>query len=129
MPRLRASLLVIACLAFAAWLLFECWGAIQTGVVALPLGRRRSGALLLLVRSEHPVYFLLALAFTMLGAGVVLLGAIWQGRSLLTGTRITRENAARTFTAPLERAAPSGLAPLWWGLLAATVFFLVYAVA
>lgn len=129
MQRVRAWLLVIAGLAFAAWLLVECWSAFQSGVVSIPLGRRRSSVLVTLVRGENPAYFFLALAFATLVAVIVLLGAVWQGRSLVAGPRSTREVAARAITAPLEQAAPSGLAPLWWGLLIAAVCFLLYVAA
>lgn len=129
MHRLRASLLVVVGLAFGVWLLAECWSALQSGVISVPLGRRRTGVLLTLLRGEQPVYFFLALVFGGLVALAVFFGAFLQGRSLVTGSSSSRAAAARTITAQVEQAAPSGLAPLWWGLLIVAVCVLIYAAA
>lgn len=129
MHRFRASLLVIVGLAIGLWLLVECWSALQSGVISVPFGRRRTGVLLTLVRSEQPVYFFLALAFAALVALAVFVGAFLQGRCQVTGSAASRAAAARTITAQLEEAAPSGLAPLWWSLLIVAVCVLIYAAA
>ena len=129
MLRFRATLLAIVGLALGALILFECWDALQTGIVSVPLGRRHWAVLLTITRNEQPAYFFLGLSVIFLAGAVVLLGGAMQARSLVVGSRSSREAAARAITVPLEQSAPSGLAPLWWGLLIAAACFLLYAAA
>src|ERR671939_379852 len=98
MLRFRATLLAVVGVALGGLILFECWDSLQTGIVSVPLGRRRWGVLLTVARSEQPAFFFLGLAAIFLAGAVVLLGGAVQARSLLVGSASSREAAALAIT-------------------------------
>ena len=57
---------------------------------------------------------------------LALAASLWSLRTLLRGSAHQKEAMVEAVIAHVERAAPSGLRPLWVGLLVALVFFIVY---
>lgn len=124
---LRAALLDLAGLALGLYVLAGCWSALQAGEIVLPLGRRLGNLVFTAIRAEQPLKFFLGLMSGFLFGTLCALLALWNARMVFTKSRAARHAIARDTLDPLEKAAPSGLAPLWWGLLVAIPLFLLYA--
>jgi len=127
MRTLRFLLLAIASFGIGAACFFEAWNSIQTGVASIPL--RRSVALFTFARDKNLVGFGTAVAlFTVIGI-VVCAAACWQLRAVLHRRDPLSEKLISEAIARVEKAAPSGLTPLWVGLSIAIICFVMYAVA
>jgi hypothetical protein len=125
----RASLIAIVGGILAIFVFAEAWRALQSGVVSVGLGRRRWGFVYTVVRVEEPLAFHAALAFLLLVAIAMLVSSLVLTRKLLLSTEHERKAATQSILADIERNAPSGLRPLWVGLVLAAACFVLYVTA
>jgi hypothetical protein len=106
----------------------ELVASLQSGVAALPFGRR--GAVIQFTQTDSPLAFYLCVAIFAAFALAVLWYASRQVRALLAPSDPDNERFIRERIAEVERSAPSGLRPLWVGLLLfAAVLFVLWVFA
>ena len=129
MRTFRTLILVLASAVFSARLLYDTWWAVQAGMIEVSLRHYRPDRLIVILQSEQPRYFLLAVTVLAAIALLLLLCAALLTRSLLSDSRNRRRGMAESLLAGLDQSAPSGLAPLGWALLLASVVFVAYVVA
>ncbi len=126
---LRSWLVIAAGVLLCGACFYEAWSSYWSGVVNIPLSRRKTGFTVSVTRADDPIVFFLGVLGFAVIALAILFGLVVLSRRLRSQSSREREFATREVLAPLERAAPSGLAPLWWGIGLAAAAFLLYAAA
>jgi hypothetical protein len=124
--RFRLILLAVAASVFAFFLLAQAVASLSSGVHAFKLSKSQHTYTFL--RAETPEFF-----YAWVGVDVVLgmlfaVGAFMAFRLLRAGESATAGKAT-AYLSELDRRAPSGLAPLWFGLAVAVTVGLVYVSA
>lgn len=122
--KLRFGLLVAA----SATLLWACVREIveslKSGVSSLPIGRR--GPVFHFSESESPFGFYATVLFFIALALLMLWFVLRQIRALLQPGEAANRKFIHEQIAHMERAAPSGLRPLWAGLAIVAVAVALY---
>ena len=129
MRTFRFALLIGAIASLASVVFLVAWNAIDTGAISIPFGRRRWHVLLTFVRNQDPIGFSIAVAIVAITGMLLLSFVLWQLRFILQRNAHEKEKTITGTLAELERAAPSGLTPLWVGLSIAVACFLIYVAA
>ena len=125
--KLRFLMLTIPGFGIGGFLVVEAWQAIQVGIFTLT--SRRGGVIFTATQAESPNSFFSAVAvFVILGI-LFFVVTVWQISSLLRPGKPESHRIIEAAISSAESAAPSGLRPLWFGLLVAAVCFVLYAAA
>ena len=130
MRTFRISLVVIAISALGCVALLDAWSSLQTGVATLPIGRGARFAIQF-AHATDPVAFYGTIAlFCAFGVAFVAGGVWWLCRLMSSSSRQKAMSEVAQVITGLEKDAPSGLRPLWIGLLLfGSVMLVLYAFA
>jgi hypothetical protein len=125
--KFRFSLLVIASFGVSALLFWVTCDAMLTGIVEF--GVRRGVVLLAFDRETSPLGFVVLVACYAIFAMIMASVACWRALVLVRFNQSRSQAYIRNEISSLEQLAPSGLKPLWVGLLIAFVVVIIYAAA
>lgn len=125
--KLRFLLLTIPGFGIGGIFFIDAWQAIQAGIFTLTA--RRGVVIFIATQAESPISFFLAVA-AFITLGILFFAVtVWQISALLRPVGPETNRVIETIISSVERKAPSGLRPLWLGLLVAAVCFALYAAA
>jgi hypothetical protein len=127
MQKLRFFLLTISSMGVSALLFVEAWKSLQAGVFTFT--SRRGFINFTATQAESPIAFSAGVAAFILFGMLLCSVAVWQMSALLRPARPESHRMIETAISSIEREAPSGLKPLWVGLLVVAVCLVLYAAA
>jgi hypothetical protein len=120
---LRTLLLGLTGIALGVLSLLEAREFLLSGVAKLPLKR----SVTLYAREGNLLAYSLSVALFVVVGVVLCAGAFWVLRGLVRGAAARRQVTSAVL-GNVEALAPSGMRPLWVGLVVAVACFAVYAV-
>jgi hypothetical protein len=125
--RFRALFLALAALAAGVFLFTEAWQSLTAGVFIL---KSKYGLVsFMATQVERPFAFGGGVAALLLFGLLLCAFGTWQVLALLRPAITAHQPANTDVISGLEQLAPSGLKPLWVGLLVVAVCFALYAAA
>jgi hypothetical protein len=127
MRKLRFVLLTVSSMGIGALFFVEAWQSLQAGVFTFT--SRRGFVTFTATQAESPFAFSAGVTgFIIFGILLCSVG-VWQLSALLRPARPESHRMIETAISSIEREAPSGLRPLWVGLLVVAVCLALYAAA
>lgn len=130
MRTFRIGLVLITTLGLGCLALFEGWLSLQTGVVPFPFGRHSEFFITFARTSEPGAFYSTVALWCTIGLAFLGLGLWWLSNLAKSSSRQNTISEVGLVISGLEQKAPSGLRPLWIGLLIfGTVMLVLYAVA
>lgn len=123
MRSFRTLLLIAAGFLIGGLAFVEAWAGMQSGVASFPLARRASDAIVF-YRVHSPLGYWLSVAWFITTGAVILGASCWYVWRFYRGADAKQE-AVHEILSNVERAAPSGLKPLWFGLAVVALVALV----
>jgi hypothetical protein len=127
MRKLRFLLLTASSMGVGAFLFAEAWQSLQVGVFTLT--SRRGFIIFTATQAESPITFSAGVAAFILFGVLLCSVAVWQMSALFRPAKPESHRMIETAISNIEREAPSGLKPLWVGLLVVAVCLALYAAA
>ena len=127
MRNLRFFLITVPSMAVGALFFVEAWQSLQVGIFTFT--SRRGFIHFSATQAESPIAFLAGVAAFVLFGVLLCSVSVWQMSALLRPARPESNRMIETAVSSIEREAPSGLKPLWVGLLVVVVCFALYAAA
>jgi hypothetical protein len=127
MRKLRFLLLTVSSMGVGALLFIQAWQSLQVGVFTFT--SRRGFINFTASQSESPIAFSAGVAAFILFGMLLCSVAVWQMTALLRPARPESLHMIETAISSIESEAPSGLKPLWVGLLVVAVCLALYAAA
>jgi hypothetical protein len=125
--KVRFMFLALSGFVFSIFLWLEAFSAIQSGVLILKL--RRTGLSQILTQTGESFGFTTGVILLSLAGLLSFSIACWGLRTLLSSSKLQSREAIENHLTLLERDAPSGLTPLWVGLLIVGAVFIFFVVS
>ena len=123
--RLRFLMLSIASLGIGGACLYISWSSIATEVFSFT--SRRRAFTFVFTRADDPFPFAIGVATVGIVGVIMVAVALWQVFVVLHPKHPKSERVVAEAIARVEHDGPSGLKPLWVGLLVAAFAFALYA--
>jgi uncharacterized membrane protein YhhN len=120
-------LLTVSSLGVGTLFFVEALQSLQVGVFTFT--SRRGFMSFTATQAESPIAFSAGIVALVVFGMLLCSVAVWQMSALLRPARPQSHHIIETAVSSIEREAPSGLKPLWVGLLLVAICLVLYAAA